>query len=104
MRPVAAKTLESPAGSAAPPGHHALQRPATGTNGTSDGNGPPFAFGSVYAPDEHRTCWWLAYICPWCGRGHIGRARDEAGITGRRKARCGRLITVLAARTYRGQG
>lgn len=100
---MATRTLERPARAITPqPTSPELQGPPTGTaNGNR--NRAPVAFASIYAPCPGRSLWWLAYVCPWCGHGHLGRARDEADITGKRKARCGRLVTVLAARTYRGR-
>jgi len=63
----------------------------------------PAVYASVYAPCEGRDWWWLAYICPWCGSGHLGRARSEAEIPGARRSRCGRAVYVHVARTYRGR-
>lgn len=61
------------------------------------------AHASVYAPCAGRSHWWLAYVCPWCGHGHLGRARTEGEVPGPRRSRCGRLVLVLVARVYRGQ-
>ena len=98
---MATSTRERPA-SPPPAGHPDIKHPATGTT-NGNRNRAPAAFASIYAPHPGRSLWWLTYICPWCGHGHLGRARDEAGITGPRKARCGRLVLLVAARTYRGQ-
>jgi hypothetical protein len=62
---------------------------------------PPNAYASVYAPDATRALWHVAYKCPFCARHHFGRARTEAEVTGVRTSRCGRLVTVVAARVYR---
>lgn len=78
--------------------------PATANTDTTNPNRGRAARASVFAPCPGRSWWWLAYICPWCGLGHLGRARDETQIPGPRKARCGRLVVILAARTYRGRG
>ena len=55
---------------------------------------------SVYAPHPGRSWWWLAYICPHCGAGHLGRARTEAEVPGPRRSRCGHLVVVVVARVY----
>ena len=65
---------------------------------------PPAAFASLYAPAGRRTMWWLAIRCPHCGAGHFGRVRDQEDARGVRRAGCGRLITVVIARTYRPGG
>ena len=61
------------------------------------------AHASVYAPCPQRTLWGFAYVCPWCGLGHFGRAQTEDQVTGLRRSRCGRLVVVRAARVYRGR-
>jgi hypothetical protein len=58
---------------------------------------------SVYAPCPRRTLWAFAYVCPWCGLGHLGRARTEDEITGPRRSRCGHLVIVRVGRDYRGR-
>ena len=58
---------------------------------------------SVYAPCPRRTLWAFAYVCPWCGLGHLGRARTEDEIAGPRRSRCGHLVIVRVARVYRGR-
>jgi len=63
----------------------------------------PVVYASVYEPCEGRTQWAFAYICPWCRLGHLGRARTEAEVSGPRRARCGRLVVVRAARVYRSR-
>ena len=64
---------------------------------------PPTVHASVFAPCAGRILWGLTYICPFCGFGHFGRARTEAGVAGRRRTRCcGRLVLVKVARVYRG--
>ena len=37
----------------------------------------PAVYASVYEPCEGRTRWAFAYICPWCGLGHLGRGEDR---------------------------
>jgi hypothetical protein len=96
-----ASTLESPARPSLPAGLPETKHPATGTT-EADSSRPPIAFASIYAPCPGRSWWHLAYICPRCGHGHLGRARDEASISGPRKARCGRLVVLIPARVYRG--
>jgi hypothetical protein len=66
------------------------------------GRGPRAVRASVYAPCAGRTWWWLAYLCAHCGAGHLGRSRTEAEIPGIRRSRCGHLVDVVVARTYRG--
>lgn len=61
----------------------------------------PRAYASLYAPSGRRTMWWYTLRCPHCGAGHFGRVRDRASAGGVRRAGCGRLITVVIARTYR---
>ncbi len=63
---------------------------------------PRTVHASVYAPCEGRSWWWLAYVCPHCKAGHLGRARTEAQVPGVRRSRCGHLVVVIVARTYRG--
>ena len=98
---MATKTLESPArphSSRAPEVSALLQAPTATPMVTDHRPRSPASTRPSTAPAGG-----LAFVCPHCGRGHFGRAREEAGITGRRRARCGRLVIVLAARTYRGQ-
>ena len=64
----------------------------------------PVTFASLYAPAGRRTMWWLAYRCPHCGAGHFGRVHDQEGARGVRRTGCGRLITVVIARTYQPGG
>lgn len=64
----------------------------------------PVTFASLYAPAGRRTMWWLAYRCPHCGAGHFGRVHDQEDARGVRRTGCGRLITVVVARTYRPGG
>jgi hypothetical protein len=61
------------------------------------------AHASIYAPCRGRQWWWIAYICPHCGCGHLGRSRTEDEVTGVRKTRCGLRVRVRVARTYRGR-
>jgi len=91
---------------------NAFQSVTTAAIVTRDGDSRPasarrrksrIAHASVYAPCSRRTLWAFAYVCPWCGLGHFGRARAEDDITGLRRSRCGRLVVVRAARVYRGR-
>ena len=63
----------------------------------------PVVYASAYAPCEGRHLRAFAYICPWCGLGHLGRARTEAEIAGPRRAGCGRLVLIRVARVCRGR-
>jgi hypothetical protein len=63
----------------------------------------PTVHASVYAPCAGRSYWWIAYICPHCGAGHLGRARTEDAVAGVRRSRCGHQVRVRVARTYRGR-
>jgi hypothetical protein len=71
--------------------------------GGHPGRGPRAAYASVYAPCTGRAWWWIAFICPHCGAGHLGRARTEEQVAGVRRTRCGRLVRVRVARVYRGR-
>jgi hypothetical protein len=64
---------------------------------------PPRVHASVYEPCWHRTWWWYAYLCPWCGGGHLGRARAEQQAAGPHRSGCGRMVLIVAARTYRAR-
>lgn len=64
----------------------------------------PVAFASLYAPTGRRRWWWYVVRCPHCGAGHFGRVRDQEDARGVRRTGCGRLITVVVARTYRPGG
>lgn len=66
-------------------------------------NRVPSAFASQFAPDgSGRTCWWIAYRCPWCEASHLGRSPYQIE-TGIRRSRCGRRVWLVIARTYRGR-
>jgi hypothetical protein len=75
-----------------------------------DGDGPrrtargrrPLAFGSQAAPCEGRTQWAVMYQCGSCNGTHFGRSPVEL-TTGKRRARCGRIVWLVIARTYRGR-
>ena len=73
------------------------------TDIATEPRGPRTAHASVYAPCTGRTWWWIAFLCPWCGAGHLGRARTEEQVPGIRRTRCGGLVRVKAARVYRGR-
>lgn len=59
------------------------------------------AYVSLYAPSARRTRWWACYICPFCKLGHFARLRSEADASGVRRSGCGRMVTLVVARTYR---
>lgn len=63
----------------------------------------PPAFASVYAPCVGRAQWLAVYQCPHCHAGHSGRARRFEDLPGLRRSRCGRLVWLVVARTYRGR-
>jgi hypothetical protein len=65
-------------------------------------SGRPLAFASQAAPCEGRSQWALMYQCGSCGGTHFGRSPVEL-ITGKRRARCGRMVWLVIARTYRGR-
>lgn len=69
----------------------------------------PVAHVSLYAPHKGRRTWWFAFKCPACGFGHQGnltKATDEdsahRAVMGVRRARCGKRVWLVVARTYRG--
>jgi hypothetical protein len=64
---------------------------------------PPRVYASVYEPCGRRTWWWIAYLCPWCGGGHLGRTRTEQQAAGPHRSGCGRMVLIVAARTYRAR-
>jgi hypothetical protein len=61
----------------------------------------PVAFASQAAPCANRTRWAVMYQCGACGGTHFGRSPVEL-TTGKRLARCGRVVWLVVARTYRG--
>jgi hypothetical protein len=63
-------------------------------------NQPPLALASVFAPHGRRTWWWYTYACRTCAAHHFGRAPELDQVTGRRKAGCGHLVQIVAARVY----
>lgn len=63
--------------------------------------GRPLAFASQAAPCSGRTQWALMYYCQACSGTHLGRSPVELA-TGKRRARCGRMVWLVIARTYRG--
>jgi hypothetical protein len=62
----------------------------------------PVAFASQAAPCAGRTRWAVMYSCGACGGTHFGRSRVEL-TTGKRLARCGRVVWLIISRTYRGR-
>lgn len=63
----------------------------------------PVARVSLYASAGRRRYWWVAYICPSCGSGHLGRLASPDAI-GTRRSGCGRMVRIVVARTYPGKG
>ena len=55
---------------------------------------------SLLAPDEHRTWWHYLFRCPTCGRPHLGRSRELAGVTGTRRLPCRHWVVIVVARSY----
>lgn len=103
------KTQNDPGGVATPTGAGNDQKAAEDTARVQraplnfERNRVPSAFASQYPPDgSGRGCWWISYRCPHCEASHLGRAphRIETGL---RRARCGRLVWMVIARTYRGR-
>jgi hypothetical protein len=66
-------------------------------------NRPPVAPASVFAPDGRRRLWHFTYPCRICGAYNFGRSRTLDDVTGLRRATCGHVVTVMAARTYTGR-
>lgn len=62
----------------------------------------PIAHASQAAPCAGRTQWHLMYACGACGGTHFGRSPVEVK-TGKRLARCGRVVWLRVMRTYRGR-
>jgi hypothetical protein len=93
--------------SIAPPGEEAMSLSML-THGTEDRRGSarghrlPVAFASQAAPCAGRTQWHVMYACGSCGGTHFGRSPVEL-TTGKRLARCGRLVGLVISRTYRGR-
>ena len=61
----------------------------------------PVAFASQAEPCAGRALWALMYRCGACGGTRFGRSRAEVS-TGKRTARCGRVVWLVISRTYRG--
>jgi hypothetical protein len=59
----------------------------------------PVAFASQAAPCEGRAQYGIMYRCPICSGTHFGRSPDQL-ISGKRLARCGRMIWLVIARNY----
>jgi hypothetical protein len=55
---------------------------------------------SLLVPDEQRTWWHYLARCPVCGRPHLGRSRELAGVTSTRKLPCGHWVVIVVARSY----
>jgi len=55
---------------------------------------------SLLVPDEQRTWWHYLVRCPECGRPHLGRNRELAGVTGTRKLPCRHWVVIVVARSY----
>jgi hypothetical protein len=63
----------------------------------------PVAFGSQAEPCAGRTMWHVMYRCGTCNETHFGRSR-EALTTGKKLARCGRVVWPVIARNYSAPG
>lgn len=61
------------------------------------------AFGSQAEPCAGRTMWHVMYRCGTCNGTHFGRSR-EALTTGKKLARCGRVVWLVIARNYSAPG
>jgi hypothetical protein len=61
----------------------------------------PVAFASQAAPCAGRALWHVMYQCGACNGTHFGRSHEEL-VTSKRLARCGRVVYLVIARTYRG--
>lgn len=55
---------------------------------------------SLLIPDEQRSWWHYLARCPVCGRPHLGRSRELAGVTSTRKLPCGHWVVIVVARSY----
>jgi hypothetical protein len=55
---------------------------------------------SLLIPDEQRSWWHYLARCPVCGRPHLGRSRELAGVTSTRKLLCGHWVVIVVARSY----
>jgi hypothetical protein len=64
------------------------------------GRALPLAFASQAEPCAGRTMWHAMYRCGACGGTHFARSQEEL-VTGKRLARCGRVIWLVISRTYR---
>ncbi len=62
----------------------------------------PVAFASQAEPCAGRTLWHAMYRCGACNGTHFARSREEL-TTGKRLARCGRVVWLVVARTYRAR-
>ena len=62
--------------------------------------GRPVAHASQAAPCAGRSTWHIMYQCGACGGTHFGRSPVELK-TGKRLARCGKVVWLKIARTYR---
>jgi hypothetical protein len=84
--------------------HHDSLRIADGRDNGQvmrQGRSLPVAFASQAAPCEDRTQFGLMYRCPICSGTHFGRSPVQV-TTGRRLARCGRMVWLAVARNYSG--
>lgn len=63
----------------------------------------PVAYASLFAPAGRRRLWAMTYRCPLCHAGHLGRGETAEAVVGHRRSGCGRLVWVVAARTYSGE-
>lgn len=74
-----------------------------GLQGNTSERRLPVAFASQAAPCEGRTQYGLMYRCPVCSGTHFGRSPVQL-VTGKRVARCGRVVWLVIARNYTSPG
>jgi hypothetical protein len=55
---------------------------------------------SLLVPAGRRTRWWYLATCSICRAPHLGRARELADVTGKRRLPCGHWVDIVVARTY----
>lgn len=73
-----------------------------GPRRTASRGRPPTSHASQAAPCAGRSTWHVMYQCGACGGTHFGPSPVELK-TGKRLARCGRVVWLVIARTYRGR-
>lgn len=77
------------------------ERPAASADIVTDVGGKrrALAFGSQAAPCGERKQWHTMYRCGACGGTHFARSKTEL-TTGKRLARCGKVVWLVIARNY----